>query len=332
MADNAINLAVFGAGRMGQIHARTIRQNPNARLIALCDPLAEKITQIADELQVSVKDQATIFGDKTIDAVVISTPTSTHCGLLTKAIEAGKHVFCEKPIDLDIAQVEAVARLVERSDSKVAIGFHRRFDHHFMRLKSELEKQRLGDILMLNIFSKDPLAPPIDYLKHSGGLVRDMMIHDLDMMYYLLDDPVVEVYAQGTNRLDQAIEQIGDIDSAQVLMKTQQGILITISNARYCDYGYDQRIEIFGRKGRLNVDNVPIDCVGLSDRSGYHTPTNFPFFFERYQAAYRREMHHFIDYVNGDGDFLSTFASALKSSRLAESVVASLQHRKVIYL
>jgi myo-inositol 2-dehydrogenase/D-chiro-inositol 1-dehydrogenase len=234
------------------------------------------------------------IADPDVDAVIIASPTPTHVDLIKAAARAGKAIFCEKPIDLELARVDEAIAEVQSAGVPFFIGFNRRFDRSFQRLKTELSDGVVGRLEMVHIISRDPGPPPIEYLRQSGGLFRDMMIHDLDMARWILGDEPVEVYANGSALVDPGIGQMGDVDSAVVTLKTREGVLGQISNSRRAAYGYDQRVEVLGSKGMLRAENVQTHTVGRWTAEGVHHDNPPHFFIERYMDAYRAELQHFV--------------------------------------
>jgi len=253
-----ITVGVVGAGRIGRIHAENIRGIPEARLQAVADVAADDaLAAWARGLGVGrvARDPREIMDDPSIDAVVICSSTDTHADLVVAAAERGKHVFCEKPIDLSVAKVRRALAAVERAGVKLQVGFNRRFDHNFRRARELVQSGALGEPHLVRITSRDPAPPPLAYVKVSGGLFLDMTIHDFDMARYLTGSEVVEVYAQGAVLVDPAIGEAGDVDTAVVTLVFASGALGMIDNSRKAAYGYDQRVEVFGSKGSAACSN-----------------------------------------------------------------------------
>jgi myo-inositol 2-dehydrogenase/D-chiro-inositol 1-dehydrogenase len=262
--------------------------------------------------------------------VLITSPTPTHADYIERAVERGCPVFCEKPIDLSADRVRACLGVVRQTGVALMVGFNRRFDPHFSALKARLDAGEIGAVELLTIISRDPSPPPIAYVESSGGLFRDMMIHDLDMARFLLGEEPVEVSAAASCLVDPAIGAAGDVDTAVVTLRTASGRLCQISNSRRASYGYDQRIEAHGAKGLLRAGNVLPTTVELADAAGIRTDPVLPFFLERYAAAYRAELGAFIAAVTGgwparpDGEdglrALLLADAALEASRTGRSV------------
>ncbi len=252
-----ISFCQFGAGRIGAIHAGNIARHDGARLLHVVDVNEEAARQLAAQYGARVSSADAALADPAVDAVLIASSTDTHASLIEAAARAGKAVFCEKPIDLDRARVEACLAVVEKTGVTLMVGFNRRFDPNFTKLQAQLRSGRIGKLEMLAITSRDPGPPPLAYIKVSGGLFRDMMIHDLDMARWLLAEEPVEIFAAASCLVDPEIGAAGDVDSAIVTLKTASGTLCQIANSRRASYGYDQRIEAHGAKGMLRAGNSP---------------------------------------------------------------------------
>jgi myo-inositol 2-dehydrogenase / D-chiro-inositol 1-dehydrogenase len=285
-----LNIAVIGAGRIGQIHARNVAAHSAAKLAGIADPdraAAERLAQATTSNVIALDDAFRA------DAVMICSPTTTHAGYIERGAAAGKPVFCEKPIDLSADRIRVCLETVRRSGIALMIGFNRRFDRHFGALKQRLDAGDIGTLELLTIMSRDPSPPPLGYIATSGGLFRDMMIHDLDLARYFLGEEPVEVFAAASALVDPAIGAAGDVDTAVATLKTASGRLCQISNSRRATYGYDQRIELHGSKGLLRAGNVAATTVEHADGAGFRTDPALPFFLERYAEAYRAELDAF---------------------------------------
>ena len=290
-----INIGILGCGRIGQVHAATLRTMTNARAAAVADAVPEAAQALADQLGAQVMTADEIIADPNIDAVIIGTPTTTHYDLIQAAAKAGKAIFCEKPIDLSVDRINDCLAVVADTGVQFMTAFNRRFDPNFAHLQRQITNQIIGNVELVTILSRDPSPPPIGYVKTSGGIFRDMMIHDLDMARFLLGEEPVELTAAASCLVDPEIGQAGDFDTAVVTLKTATGKLCQISNSRRATYGYDQRIEVHGSTGMLRADNVLETTVELSNANGMCKAPTQPFFLERYAAAYRAEMIHFVD-------------------------------------
>ena len=298
-----VNLGVIGAGRIGRIHARNLKfQIPGAKLLAVADVLEKSARTLADELEIPVceQDYHRVLANRDIQAVVICSSTDTHARIIMEAAEAGKHIFCEKPIALEMEKIDQALASVDKTGVKLQVGFNRRFDPSFRRAKELVESGKIGTPQLLRISSRDPQPPPLDYVKVSGGLFLDMMIHDFDMARYLLAEEVTELMATGTCLIDPAIGKCGDVDTAVVLLKFRSGALGTIDNSRQAVYGYDQRIEVFGSKGSVVVENKTPTEVTIHSADAIQSDKPLHFFLERYQEAYLAEMNQFITCILED--------------------------------
>ena len=320
-----ISFCQFGAGRIGAIHAANIAHHAAARLHTVVDVDGAAAARLAERHGASVGEAAAALADPTIDAVVIASSTNTHAGLIEAAARAGKAVFCEKPIDLDRVRVENCLAVVARAGVPLMVGFNRRFDPNFAKLHAQLRAGRVGKLELLAITSRDPAPPPLAYVKVSGGLFRDMMIHDLDMARWLLGEEPIEIYAAASCLVDPAIGAAGDVDSAVVTLKTGSGALAQISNSRRASYGYDQRIEVLGAAGMLSVGNQLESTLEIASADGVVAEKPQPFFLERYAESYRRELDHFIAAVTAKTRPTPAGADGLRALALADACVESVK-------
>jgi myo-inositol 2-dehydrogenase/D-chiro-inositol 1-dehydrogenase len=319
-----MRIGLLGAGRIGQIHARSAAAHKSATLAAVTDVDAKAAAAIAAETGASVTNSSTdIIADKSIDAILICTPTDTHADLIEQAAKAGKAIFCEKPVDLSAERVRACLKVVADTKVKLMIGFNRRFDPSFAALQKRLAAGEIGRPEIVTILSRDPAPPPVSYIARSGGLFRDMMIHDLDMARFLLGEEPVEVSAMAACLVDPAIGQAGDIDTAVVTLKTRSGRLAQISNSRRATYGYDQRIEVHGSGGMLRAHNQHATTVEKATADGFASDTALHFFLERYAAAYRAEMDAFVSGVTAGTPLAPTGEDGLKALLLADAAEKS---------
>jgi len=299
-ATGSLNMGLLGAGRIGRVHAQNLAYRlPQARLAAVADVFANAAERVAAEYAIpaAYDDPRRVLDDPAIDAVVICTSTDTHAALIEAAAQAGKHIFCEKPIALDLAAIDAALATVEQAGVKLQIGFNRRFDANFARVRQAITSGEIGQPHLLRITSRDPQPPPLDYIKVSGGIFLDMTIHDFDMARFLVGDEVVEVSAAGAVLVDPAIGEAGDIDTAIVTLRYASGALGVIENSRRAVYGYDQRVEVFGSAGMISAANETPHRAVLSDARGVHGPLPLYFFLERYEAAYIGEMQAFVESI-----------------------------------
>lgn len=298
-----INLGVIGAGRIGRIHARNLKyQIPGARLLAVADIFAEAAQKLADELEVPIceSDYRRLLARDDIEAVIICSSTDTHARIIADAAATGKHIFCEKPIALQMDSIDAALAAVEKAKVKLQVGFNRRFDPGFRKAKELIASGRIGVPHLLRISSRDPKPPPLDYIKVSGGLFVDMMIHDFDMARFLMGEEIAGLMATGRCLIDRAIGACGDIDTAVVLLRFESGALGTIDNSRQAVYGYDQRIEVFGSEGSVVVGNKTPTEVEVHGADSIQSDKPLLFFLERYEEAYLAEMNEFIACIAED--------------------------------
>lgn len=327
-----IALAQFGAGRIGQIHARNVVAAEGTHLKYLIDVSPAAAESLAATVGAAVADRDTALGDPEVQGVIIGSSTDTHADLIEAAARAGKAIFCEKPIDLDLQRTRACLEVVRKSGVPLFIGFNRRFDPTFAGLKQALEAGRIGKLENLTITSRDPAPPPADYIARSGGLFRDMMIHDFDMARWLLDAEPVRLYARGSVLVDPAIGKAGDVDSAVVVLETADGVLCQIINSRRAVYGYDQRIEAFGEKGLLQAGNREARALQVWSDDGVTGDKPLHFFLERYAEAYRLEMAHFLACLAGREKSKVAAVDGLRALELAEAANASLQSGQAVEL
>src|ERR1700682_5017335 len=259
-----IRLGLLGAGRIGKIHGGNIAQSPDAELVALADADPAAAKALAQKTGAAVRTVAELIAaEKATDPVVTGTPTDTHADLIEKCAATKKAVFCEKPVDLDAKRIASCLKVVDAAGIPLMIGFNRRFDPNFAALKARLDKGAIGATEMVTIIARDPARPPVSYIERSGGLYRDMMIHDLDMARFILGEEPVEVHAVGSVLVDPGIGKAGDVDTAMVMLKTRSGKLCQISCSRRATYGYDQRIEVHGATGMLRAGNIHETTVEL---------------------------------------------------------------------
>jgi myo-inositol 2-dehydrogenase/D-chiro-inositol 1-dehydrogenase len=329
-----IEFAQFGAGRIGRIHAAAIAASGKARLRYVVDVNAKAAAELAASYGAKAVDTKTAMNDPKVGAVLIASSTDTHADLTIAAAKAGKAIFCEKPIDLSLARVDACLKVVKAAKVPMLVGFNRRFDPSFASLHARLRAGEIGDVEQVIVSSRDPGLPPFEYLKVSGGQFRDMTIHDFDMARWLLGEEPNEVFAFGSALVDPRVAKAGDIDSAMVLLRTRSGKMAHINNSRRASYGYDQRIEVHGSKGRLMAGNHTPTTVEKADASSVSTDKPLYFFLERYAAAYRAEMDAFLTALTtkkkmpvgaDDGRKALVLAeAALKSSKTGKPVKVSL--------
>ncbi|RWZ64535.1 inositol 2-dehydrogenase [Labedella populi] len=324
MTTQPLRFGLIGTGRIGQVHAASMAADPDTTLAWVCDPFVEGARAVADRFGGTVTDDASaVFASGEVDAVLIASPTATHVDLIAAAIEAGIPALCEKPIDLDIARVDALLPTVRSSGVPIALGFNRRFDPAFASVRARVAAGEIGDLEHLSIVSRDPAAPPAAYIAVSGGIFRDMTIHDLDMARFFLPD-IVEVSAMGSTVFDPGARQHGDFDTAVTTLRASSGAIVSISNSRHSAIGYDQRLEAFGPRGILQVANAPTSLVSLSTATVVEgRPPYQDFFLERYAEAYAAELREFVRLVRGEPSTSPTFEDGRAALLLADAAQRS---------
>jgi myo-inositol 2-dehydrogenase / D-chiro-inositol 1-dehydrogenase len=327
-----IRIGLLGAGRIGRIHGGNVAASGKAKLVAVADAMPKAAAALARELGARVDSTAAILGSPDIDAVLICSPTDTHADLIEAAVKAGKAVFCEKPVDLSSKRILRCLKVVAASGKPLMIGFNRRFDPNFAEARRRIRSGAIGKVELVSIISRDPSPPPPSYVARSGGLFRDMMIHDLDMARFLLDEEPIEVHAVGSCLVDPGIGKAGDVDTAAVLLKTASGKIAQITNSRRATYGYDQRFEVHGSKGMVRAQNVPLTTVELATGTGFQADPVLPFFLERYAAAYRAELEHFLDALESGVAPSPSGEDGLRAQLLADAATKAHQTGKPVRL
>ena len=325
-----IRFGLLGAGRIGKVHAKAVSADAGAQLVAVADAMAPAAKALADQYGCEVRSIDAILAAKDIDAVVVCTPTDTHADLIEAFAKAGKAVFCEKPIDLSLDRVKACLKVVRETKAVLMVGFNRRFDPHFRAVRAEIDKGTIGVVEMVTITSRDPGPPPLDYIARSGGIFRDMTIHDFDMARFLLGEEIATVSAMASVLVDPAIGKAGDSDSVQVMLRTASGKLAVISNSRRATYGYDQRIEVHGSKGSVSAENQRPVSIEVATGLGYTRPPLHDFFMTRYTEAYAAEIAAFVQAVSGKGKAAPSGEDGLLALALAEAALQSVAEGRVV--
>lgn len=300
-----LNIGLIGAGRIGQLHARNIVQRvDNASLVAITDVHLEAARTCAEDLNIPnvVGSHVAIFADPTIDAVLICSSTDTHAQFIIEAARAGKHIFCEKPIAFDLPEIEEALSAVEKAGVKLQIGFNRRFDANAVRIKAGIENGEVGKVHRLHIISRDPSPPPAEYVKRSGGMFVDMTIHDFDMARFLMGCEATEIYTAAGVMVNPEFEALGDVDTAVITMKFENGAIVTIDNSREAVYGYDQRMEVFGSGGSIESANHLPNQVKRRSAETIQTEKPLFFFLERYNDSFVVELQAFVDAIENNTD------------------------------
>lgn len=327
-----LRFAQFGAGRIGAIHAANLASTPETQLLYVVDVNTEAARALAVRHGAQVAGVDAALADPRVDAVIIASSTDTHADLAIAAARAGKAIFCEKPIDLSLKRVDACLAAVKKAKVPMFVGFNRRFDPSFAALHARIAEGDIGNVEQVIISSRDPGLPPIGYLKVSGGQFRDMTIHDFDLARWLLGEEPVELFAYGSCLVDPAVAKVGDTDSAMVVMKTASGKLCHINNSRRASYGYDQRLEVHGSKGRLMAGNRTATTVELADANAVRGDKPLHFFLERYAEAYRAELSAFVHAVIHRRPLPVTAHDGRQAIVLAEAAVKSLRTGRPVRL
>lgn len=329
-----LKIGIIGAGRIGKVHGESITKYVSgAKIQAIADVyLNDSIRKWAANMGIPCvyDDYHKILEDKEIDAVVICSSTNTHAQISIEAIRAGKHVFCEKPIDHDLGRIQDVISELKKSNVKYQVGFNRRFDHNFRAVHDAIAAGKIGEPHILKITSRDPNPPTADYIKVSGGIFLDMTIHDFDMTRYLLGSEVTEVYAAGSVLVDKAIGEAGDIDTAIITMKMENGALAVIDNSRKAVYGYDQRAEVFGSKGQVSIANDTSSSAVLSNENGVSAEKPLYFFLERYMQAYAEEMNQFVKAITEDTPVPANADDGLKAVLIGLAARKSYEEKRPV--
>lgn len=330
-----LKIGIIGAGRIGKVHLESISYHvKNATVTAMADPfMNEETEKLIRSYGVSkvTKDYKDILNDKDIDAVLVCSSTDTHAAISIEAINAGKHVFCEKPVDHSIEKIQAVAdALKEHPDIKFQVGFNRRFDHNFAAIRKAYDDGKIGEAHILKITSRDPEPPNPAYIKVSGGIFLDMTIHDFDMACFLTDSDVEELYVNSAVLVDPAIGEQGDVDTAIITMKMTNGALAVIDNSRKAAYGYDQRAELFDSKGMVATSNDTVSSAVISNADGVTGEKPLFFFLERYMGSFSEEMRQFTEAVINDTEVPVGIHAGLQSVKIGLAARKSVEeHRPV---
>ncbi len=324
--------AIFGAGRIGKIHAGNLVRQPGVKLAYVVDVDGAAAADLAAKHGARVGTADAVFSDKAIAVVVIGSSTDTHADLILRAAAAGKAIFCEKPVDLAVDRARSCADAVKRAGVTCMIGFQRRFDPTFAAVKERIAAGEIGEPEMLVVTSRDPGAPPVEYLQRSGGIFRDMLIHDFDIFRWILDDDAASVYATGSVLTDPAVATVGDIDCTAVTIRTKRGRLAQINTSRRAAYGYDQRFEVLGSLGMLQAGNHRPTEVTASTGQSVSRDKPEHFFLERYRAAYAFEMAHFFEALAARKPVRTSIDDGVAALELAEAATTSWREKRIIEL
>lgn len=318
-----VGVALIGAGRIGRVHAANVAGHPGSRLSYVVDVDSDRARALAKQFDAEVGSEDEVFASQDVDAVVIAASTDTHAPLLERAAASGTAAFCEKPIALDLGRVQACLGTIGTPAVPLFVAFNRRFDPNFAALQRRVRAGEIGKVELVSVISKDNVPPPISYVKNSGGLFRDMTIHDFDMARFLLGEEPVRVQALASSVIDPEIGRAGDVDTAVISLITPTGKLAVITNSRRAVSGYDQRLEVHGSAGTLRADNPREDTLTLLDRDGVHDTLSPPFFIERYAASYRAEWDHFMTCVVKGEQPSPSLADGERALALADAALES---------
>lgn len=325
-----LKIGLLGCGRIGQVHAKSIGQIEGATVSAVADAFEAPALALAKKTGAQILDSAELVNSSDVDAVVIGTPTTTHYDLIHAAAAAGKAIFCEKPVDMSAERIRECVKAVNEAGVPFMTAFNRRFDPNFANIHARIQSGEIGDVEIVTIMSRDPSPPPISYIESSGGLFRDMMIHDLDMARFMLGCDPVSIYAVGAALVDPEIGAVGDVDTAAVTLTTADGRICQISNSRRATYGYDQRLEVHGSCGMLRADNALENTVEIANESGFQKAPAKHFFLERYEAAYTAEMKNFVDSINSGRPMSPTIDDGLRAQIMADAATQSYELGKPV--
>ena len=335
MTDKKLNIGVIGAGRIGKLHANNlVNRVPRANLVAVSDVYLKGARELADSLGVknAYENYQDIINNPEIDAVFICAPTDLHSPISIEAARAGKHIFCEKPIDHDLKKIEAVLEEVQKAGVKYQVGFNRRFDRNFKKVRETVKNGAVGDVHIVKVTSRDPAPPHPGYIKASGGIFVDMTIHDFDMARFLTGSEAEEIYVAGACMVDPAIGEAGDLDTAVITIKFQNGVLCVIDNSRKAVYGYDQRVEAFGSKGQAEIANDKPSTASWSTADGVYSEKPLHFFLERYMAAYAEEIKEFVEALMTGKETPVTGFDGLQPLKMGMAALKSVKEGRPVKL
>lgn len=333
MSAKEVVVGIIGTGRIGQLHTKLLnRYVEGVSIKSVCDVVEASARSCAENENIGnySNNYADIFNDRGIDAVIICSSTDTHAEMIKLAAKAGKDIFCEKPISFDIRDIKETLRIVEEAGVKLQIGFNRRFDPNFARVREAVIQKEIGELHMVRITSRDPSPPPVEYIKSSGGLFYDMTIHDFDMARFLSGSEIKEVYANGTVLVDEKIGEAGDIDTAAINIVFENGALGFIENSRQAVYGYDQRVEVFGSGGMADAVNVQTNSVTISTAKDVKTDLPPFFFIERYTESYINELAHFINALKSGSQPSVSGIDGLEPVYIAKACMLSMQEKRPV--
>lgn len=333
--EKKLKVGIIGTGRIGKVHTMSItNQLPQVEIKAVTDIFLDQAKEWAEQMGIKTvyNDYKELIADPEIDAVLVCSSTDTHADIAIAAANAGKHVFCEKPVDLSIEKVEAVIDAAKKAGVKLQIGFNRRFDHNFRKVRELIENGTIGDLQILKITSRDPSPPPIEYVKVSGGIFMDMTIHDFDMARFLTGSEAEEIYVAAACMVDPAIGEAGDVDTALITIRFKNGAICVIDNSRKAAYGYDQRVEAFGSKGKAEITNDYPSTAVWSTETGVYSEKPLYFFLERYMDSFAEEMKQFVNALINDTDTPVTGFDGLQPIKLGLAARKSVAEGRPVKL
>lgn len=333
--DKKLNVGIIGTGRIGRVHTMSIMNYlPQVEIKAVTDVFEDLAKDWAAETGIKkvYKDYKELLADPEIDAVLVCSSTDTHADIAIEAAKAGKHIFCEKPVDLSIEKVEAVIEAAKNANVKLQIGFNRRFDHNFRKVKEIIDSGKIGDLQILKITSRDPSPPPIEYVKVSGGIFMDMTIHDFDMGRFLTSSEAEEIYVAAACMVDPAIGEAGDVDTALITIRFENGVICVIDNSRKAAYGYDQRVEAFGSKGKVEITNDYPSTAVWSTEEGVFSEKPLYFFLERYMDSFAEEMKQFVEALILNKDTPVTGKDGLQPIKMGLAAKKSVEEGRPVKL
>lgn len=326
-----LKFAVAGLGRIGKIHLDNLLQNNDVEVVAVMEPYHSSQQYAREKGILHITDSyEELLEITSFDAIVICSPTDTHADYVELAAKKGKHIFCEKPLDLSLKRVNEVLEVVNRTDVKLMIGFNRRFDNEFKKIQELVQNGAIGEPHIVKITSRDPEVPPVSYIKSSGGLFLDMTIHDFDMARFVVGKEVIEVYAKGAVLIDPAIGEAGDIDTAVIMLTYADGTLALIDNSREAAYGYDQRVEVFGSKGMVQANNNFHDSHRLYNSTGIQAALPLHFFLDRYAQAYKTEMLEYINSLKNGNPIPVGGLDGMSSLKIGLAAIKSIQEKRPV--
>lgn len=322
---NKLRFGLIGAGRSGGIHANSIGKNADAQIVAVVDYDETAAQAMAENLRCEIRTVDQVENDNNIDAVIICTPTDTHADMIERFALAGKAIFCEKPIDLDVARVRSCLSVVQRTKATLMIGFNRRFDPHFSAMRAAIDAGKIGNVEMVHIIARDPGLPSLEYLKSSGGIFRDMTIHDFDMARFMLNGAPTYITASASVQINPALREFGDYDSVSVMMMTASGQHCYISNSRRATFGHDQRVEVFGSKGMVSAHNQRQADIEIATEEGFTRPPLMDCFRTRYAQSYVNEMAAFIETIKSGAQASPSGIDGLIALAMAQAAIMSVE-------